>query len=241
MKIDYVVISSDENPMYADFYNVVASQWNRLGFKVLYLQIVSDIEKDSGLVETQYGLAKLFKAVPNISPVLQAQVVRLYASKVLPSNNLLISDMDMLPLNGSYFTNEADKVNIDRILIYSGAPYMDVPYYPMCYILGKGVVMSQHLHIEDKFEDFVIKMSKYNGGAWNTDEKYVYDKLNNRGEVIVLRTSRTGRGRIDRSNWNYDLAKLKAGYYIDSHLLKPYSKYKNEIDKLLVMKDLVDL
>ena len=39
MKIDYVVISSDENLMYKDFYPIVARRWLDLGFKTYYVNI----------------------------------------------------------------------------------------------------------------------------------------------------------------------------------------------------------
>lgn len=39
--------------------------------------------------------------------------------------------------------------------------------------------------------------------------------------------------RIDRSKWVYDVNKLHKGTYIDSHLLRPYSQYLNEINELI--------
>ena len=41
--------------------------------------------------------------------------------------------------------------------------------------------------------------------------------------------------RVDRGNWRYDSNLLKSGYYIDSHLLRPYSNYKKYIDELLFL------
>jgi hypothetical protein len=39
--------------------------------------------------------------------------------------------------------------------------------------------------------------------------------------------------RIDRLNWIYDEALFNKDHYIDSHLLRPYNKYKQEIDSLV--------
>ena len=39
--------------------------------------------------------------------------------------------------------------------------------------------------------------------------------------------------RIDRVYWTYDENELKSQNYVDSHSLRPYSRYKNEIDKLI--------
>lgn len=39
--------------------------------------------------------------------------------------------------------------------------------------------------------------------------------------------------RIDRTDWQYDIEKLKSGYYYDSHSIRPYKQHKQEIDKLI--------
>jgi len=50
----------------------------------------------------------------------------------------------------------------------------------------------------------------------------------NRGWSIGI-----ANNRIDRVRWTYDKNKLQKGGYIDSHSLRPYSEYKNRIDKLV--------
>jgi hypothetical protein len=39
--------------------------------------------------------------------------------------------------------------------------------------------------------------------------------------------------RIDRTDWNYDIEKVKSGYYYDSHSIRPYKQHKEAIDKLI--------
>ena len=137
MLIDYVVISSDDNPLYKEFYEPVSIKWNKLGYKVFYINIT---ENDSEIIENEYGLIKNIKAVPTISSGFQSQTVRLFASSLLPDKNILLSDIDMLPLNGEYFKEKAKPIKDNEILLYSGQPYGNVPYYPMCYVLGKSTL-----------------------------------------------------------------------------------------------------
>jgi hypothetical protein len=232
MKIDYVIISSDDNPMYYDFYPVVAKQWNKLGFEVFYAHI-TDVESD--IEETEFGLIKKFKKIQNINSGFQSQNVRLFISTILDNKNILISDIDMLPLNKDYFLTRAYK-NIDnKILVYSGQPYGNVPYYPMCYILGNTDLLKNILEIDNDYNKYMNCMVKFSNMDWNTDEKYFYNKTNNNKNVVILRDRSFSPciNRIDRGNWNYDHELLKSGYYIDSHLLRPYNKYKYDIDKLL--------
>ena len=42
MKIDYVVLSSDDNNLYKDFYPIVSKKWNNFGYKVLFLNITDN-------------------------------------------------------------------------------------------------------------------------------------------------------------------------------------------------------
>jgi hypothetical protein len=237
MKIDYVVISSDSNPLYTDFYVPVSKAWNHFGYKTFMIEIC---DEDSEVFETDYGIYKKIKSVINNNG-LQAQVSRLYAANLLDNKNILTSDIDMMPMSIKYFEDRAGGVSDDQILIYSGQPYKVNPFYPMCYVLSNSNILSNALGITDlsfvEFVDYLCENYKgdnvyVDGGTiWNTDENFMYDKLSKVDNKIVL-TDRDFSKRINRTN-RYDVDKLKGGYYIDSHLLRPYNQYKNEVDKLL--------
>jgi len=233
MKIDYVVVSSDTNPMYSDFYPIVSKKWNQLGFDVIYLKIDNH---ETELKHTEYGLMKTFKAVEGIDTGFQSQVVRIYASMLFDeSKNIMMSDIDMLPLNSDYFSENALKANENEILIYSGQPY-DNPYFPSCYILGNTNILKNIFELENNYDDFIKKLASYSKCEWNTDEHYMYDKLIKYNNKIILERDFNRRvDRIDNDRWKYPVDEnlLKAGYYIDSHMIRPYSKYKKKIDKLL--------
>lgn len=232
MKIDYVIISSDDNKLYYDFYPIVSKQWNNLGFEVFFIHIT---DRETDIEETEFGLIKKIKAVDGINSGFQAQNARIYSSVLLNNKNMLISDIDMLPLNRDYFIDKADKIEDDKILIYSGQPYGNVPYYPMCYILGNSKLIKNELDIECDYIKYIDLMKKYSKMDWNTDEKYFYDKMiNSPNKVVFNRKFGLDSKRIDRGYWKYDIDLLKSNYYIDSHLLRPYEKYKNEINKILL-------
>jgi len=233
MIIDYVVISADDNPMYLDFYPIVAKRWNEIGIKVIMLHLSSE---DSEEVN-EYGIYRKIKKNDNISSGLQSQVARLYASVLYPEYNLLMSDIDMLPVNKDYFIDGASDINLDEIFIYSGQPYSDVPFFPMCYILARGLVLSEALGIKSMtFNTYIeLLMNKYNN-AWNTDENFMYDQIikwSGFSQKVIIAKDRNFSRRIDRGNWYYQLDKLKNGYYIDSHLLRPYSQNREKIDTLI--------
>ena len=41
-----------------------------------------------------------------------------------------------------------------------------------------------------------------------------------------------GERRIDRSKWTYSKRLLDQGYYAYSHMIRPYSNYKDKLDQL---------
>lgn len=228
MKIDYVIISSDNNSMYKDFYHIVAKRWKDLGFKTYYINITN---KDS-IVENEYGFIHKIKSFDFVSTGFQSQVVRLFSSKFI-EGNLLMSDIDMLPINGDYYNQYNNELTDDNVIIYSGQPYGNVPYYPMCYVLSNSKNYIKYLDIENlSFEEYCKMLLDNYKESWNTDENFMYDKFENHKDKVIVKTRDLSR-RVDRGNWRYDLNLLKNGHYIDSHMLRPYLTYKKYIDELI--------
>lgn len=234
MKIDYVVISSDDNPLYKDFYEIVAKRWNQFGLKVYYINITNVDE----IVENEYGVIHKIKALDGFSTGFQSQIVRLYSSNLI-KGNILTSDIDMMPLSKEYFMSRAEVNEEDKILVYSGQPYGDVPYYQLCYILANTQLYRECLGISDmSFFDFCSLLKQRYNEAWNSDEHFMYDQFQSHLDKLnILRDRDLSWGgetkRIDRSNWRYDLNLLYNNYYIDSHMIRPYRTYKYDIDFLI--------
>jgi hypothetical protein len=228
MKIDYVVIASDQNPTYKEFYPIIAKRWFEMGFKTYYVNIGEEDE----IFETKWGIVHNIKSLDFLSAGLQSQIVRLFVCKFIDAN-LLLSDIDMLPLNKEYFNSYVNELTDENIIVYSGQPYKDVPYYPICYILSNSKTMKRYLEIEDvDFEQFCKNLVEKYENSWNTDERFLYDQLQKNKENIIIK-KRDFSSRIDRSRWIYNEDLLSKKFYIDSHLLRPYDKYFQEINKLI--------
>lgn len=242
MNIDYVVISSDSNPLYRDFYEPVSRMWKHFGYKTFMIEIC---EEDSEIFETEFGIYKKIKSVCE-NTGLQAQTSRLFASKLIRGKNLLLSDIDMAPINISYFEERAASAKEDEITFFTGQPYGVNPFYPMCYVLAKSDILSKALEIDSfTFSEFIAYLQEnYKGDTkwgtiWNTDENFLYDKMQLFENKSVLHDRNLER-RINRTRWTYTEEYIKSGYYIDTHLLRPYSAYKNEIEHLfniIIMSD----
>lgn len=237
MNINYAVVGSDDNPLYLDFWPLVSKVWkNNIGVTPV-LGLISN--EDSDITETEYGLIKKFKKIDGISSSLQSQIVRLFLTKFLDGYSL-ISDIDMLPLSKDYFLKNSERINNNNIIVYSSdnPECIQNKMYPMCYILAHTDTYSKIFDLNLNWEEFCHFLNNKNQG-WYTDQKYLYEKINqfknNENQVIYLNRgwNPTASKRIDRIFWTYQIDKVKDGYYIDCHLLRPYNQYKNEINDLV--------
>ena len=227
--IDYVVISSDDNPMYKDFYPIVSKRWLDLGYKTYYVNITDRDE----IIENEYGIIHKIKSLDFIPTGFQSQVVRLFCSNFF-DGVMMTSDIDMLPISGEYYKQYLTELTDENVVIYSGQPYGNVPYYPMCYVLSNSNNFKKYLGIEGiSFSEYCKMLLDKYGKAWNTDEYFMYERFQSHLDKLVVKNDRDFSRRIDRGNWSYNLNLLKSGYYIDSHMLRPYNTYKDKINDLL--------
>jgi hypothetical protein len=235
MKIDYAIVSCDDNKTYSDFWPIVKKLWFKLiGIKPILVKI------------TDHNSTEIFddcvihniKKIDGVNTGFQSQIARMYITKFYKDSVCITSDIDMLPLSKKYFVDNLEKYDQENFLILSSDAYQNTKRFPICYNVAKGYLFDDILNIENNFEDYCKKLYNFNNG-WDCDELYFGKKIyeyNNQNNIIKLnRGWEFGRAidRIDRVFWKYDDKKLSSGEYIDCHSLRPYSNYFNEVDKIL--------
>jgi hypothetical protein len=159
----------------------------------------------------------------------------MYVTKFYGDKVCLTSDIDMLPLNKDYFTKKIEPFDNNSLVIFSSDAYPNKKRFPICYNAAKGDLFNDILNLNKSFTEYANQLHQLNLG-WDTDELYfgeMVDLYENKSKIIYLKREWVGgaKNRIDRSNWNYSTSKLNE--YIDSHSLRPYSKYKKEILELI--------
>ena len=234
MEINYVIIGSNTNPLYYDFWPIISKVWKNNFNITPVLGLIC--EENSDFINTEYGLIKKFKCIDNIDSGLQSQIIRLYLPKLL-NGNCLISDIDMLPLSKKYFIDIPKSFTDDDFILFSAdnPECISSQQFPMCYVLGNSEKYKEIFDLNLDWEDFANLLNSLNFG-WFTDQRYLYEKVLEKAYTCkFLERGWSGQAvrRIDRINWTYDENLLKNDYYIDSHLLRPYDAYKKEIDKLI--------
>ena len=127
------------------------------------------------------------------------------------------------------------KYDEDSLLVMSSnhPQTVNVKQFPMCYVAANDKTFKRIFNVEDSWQEFITKIQN---NGWYTDQLYLYDKIKNSvGYDIILmeRDDSYTLRRIDRGSWSYEEVKLKNGYYIDCHSLRPVSSHQKEINKLI--------
>jgi hypothetical protein len=236
MKIKYAIMGSTTNPLYYDFWPIISKTWKEVFNITPVLGLICD--EDSDFIEDEYGLVKKFKAIENIDEGLQSQIVRFYLPSLL-DDICITSDIDMVPLSKQYFIDNIQSFDESNFYVMTS----DNPEclrnleYQMCYNIAKPQMFTEVLNIDQSWVDFVDKIKKL-GFGWTSDQRYLYDMVNaypNREKIRLMNRGFSGfaNNRVDRAIWRYNANAVKSGYYVDSHLLRPYKQYKSEIDGLI--------
>jgi hypothetical protein len=235
MKIDYAIVSTNENPLYSEFWPIVKKLWfHTIGIKPILVKI----GENDNIIENRDSIIHEIKKVENLDTGFQSQISRMYITKYYQDKVCITSDIDMFPLSKKYFVDDLFPYNIDSLIIMSSDAYGGTGRYPICYNVGLGKTFNEIMEFDDKFSDYCDKMQNFNLG-WDCDEIHfgkMVDNYKHKERIVKLRRgwiNNMALQRIDRVRWEYNIRDLKMGLYIDSHSLRPYSQYKSQIHKLI--------
>ena len=181
---------------------------------------------------------RLFNPIEGIHTAFQAQCIRLLYPQFIERNEgVLISDMDMLPMNRFYYEDAIKNISDDTFISYRDVL---LPHeIPMCYNIAIPSVWKrvfegetiQKWHVGTNYD------GNHGGVGWGTDQITLIKKFNEySGNKIILNDAITRYSRLDRiSGWQFsDLRELRdkisKGEYSDYHCLRPYSEHKEMND-----------
>lgn len=238
MKIDRVLMSCDDNPLYVDFWEPVSKVWTeKMGIVPTLLYF------GTGTPSERYGEVVKFEDKSKHPSYLKTLWSRYWYPSTCPDMVFCISDIDMIPLNKHYFTDTIESIpNTAYVNLVEHMPL------PSCYHVAKGKLFKYALELPDSFEesldlvsapDLAVGHPEFDFPHWGSDEVYATRMIVSKfrsGTIDFRVVSRKPyEGRLDRSNWNYDAKNISSGRYLDCHSIRPYSTHREEIDKLIEM------
>jgi hypothetical protein len=238
MKLGTVLTACDLNPLYLDFIPIFIKAWKTLFPEInVFIILISDtlLEELNDYSEN----IKLVSPIENMHTAFQAQCIRLlYPQTLQQDDGVLITDMDMLPMNRFYYEDAIKNISSDTFISYRDVL---LPHeLPICYNIATPQVWKKMFQNEtlEKWYTRANYDGNHGGSGWNIDQLVLIEKYNKyAGKKIILNDKMTRFNRLDRSGFNFNDTNLQtniiSGYYSDYHCLRPYSQYKQINDKIV--------
>lgn len=254
MELNRVILSSDNNPLYYDFWNNLSKTYSqKFGIVPTLIFFGTHSEfKNAGLSDN-YGEIVFEKKVNGVS-TWQYTWALFYYTKFYQEEVCAIMGIDQIPL-GTYFLRDVIKdVPIDNYVMLIDDQYKlerkfphkwdEGGFSPSAYHMGKGRTFSDVFSFEDSFEDEIKKINYLPiptmwGDKWGMDEAYSCKKLReykNRERISDLSLSKDFLSRrIDchrQIEVDYDVNMLQNNFFIECHSCRPYHNHKQYIDNM---------
>ena len=252
LKLNCVLTAVNDNKLYLDFIPIFVKTWNKLypETDVKIVLIAKNIPKE---FEEYSRNIILFEPIENISTSFISQYIRiLYPAILNYSNGILITDIDMLPMNREYFSKHIKNIPINKF-VYMRDELITKRQFYICYNIATNKVWKQIFKInsiddiKDRIKKVYNKINYIDGvynHAWNTDQfelfKYVTFWNRYTRNLVILEDNKTKYNKIDRGHCDITnetiVNNIKNGKYTDYHCLRPFKKYEeinNKIFELL--------
>lgn len=243
MNVDRIILSTDDNPFYADFWHIAVSSWGKFFPSIpLSLAFVTDKDEADPLIgrmrsKTNVHVYRPVKDVPNGN---YAKLARYFLASEFGNDICMCYDIDSIPLQSKYLDNLTASRQDGKMMAVGAEVYKGTPHegkFPAGFFTANGYLFERLfnptqmeygvlLNSLRDIHEFDIKESPYNPLSVFSDESLIRAliKRNNMVEFIqhVPRNVDIRREWIDRSWWGIDVNKLMNGKYVECNMLRPF-------------------
>ena len=250
MKLDCVLTAVNTNPLYVDFIPLFTKTWKKL-YPSVDVKIILIADSIPEKFEEYKDNIILFPPLKGISTSFTSQYIRLLYPAILNyDNGILITDMDMLPMNSKYFSENFKKytnnkfINIGDLDIYN--------QYYMCYNIASSKTWSDIFNIKSiqDIKDRIIKVFNENtyleghgNIGWSLDQEHLHQYVtkwtNKTNNFIQLEPKNTEikHHRLPRNNNTLKLndtieKDIKDHKYSDHHICRPFNKFEKQNNRI---------
>lgn len=208
MKIDLVLTACNNNEEYLKMYPYVFKIWKKKFNLECYL-ILIDNEIPIYLDEFKDFII-LFPPLDDINTIFIAQNIRLLFPAMFKEKNVLITDLDIIPVSKKYFIDPIEKYNDDIFISYTER-YLNQNMLAICYNVANSEVWKKIFGISS-INDIISKLKEWylsnytgvkNGDGWFTDQKKLFSYIENykndhNDKVVILNDKDIGFKRLDK-------------------------------------------
>ena len=249
MKINRVILASDANPLYCDFWNPLSKVWKtKFGIEPTLVWLGNKEDLDKYNISNEFGEICLVFPHPNYLIPFQTTWALFWATQFYPEDTSIIMGIDQVPLSRLFLDMVSEIPENDYAMLISDAynPHnWTHTASPSSYHVAKGSTYNKVHNFDESFHAEIEKVAnsgikgfwEEGEGRWGVDESYSCHNLRNTDVNIhaLNNFSLLCERRIEcerHKEPEYDLQKLKDGWYSESHLCRPYSNHKQWIDNL---------
>jgi len=244
-----VLTATDLNPMYYKFIPIFIKTWKKL-FPEINIHIILIANEIIEELEPYKEYIKLFAPIEGIKSASIAQIIRLlYPALINAHGGILITDMDMGPMNREYYIQPIKDIENTNFVCYRNGSDIGPNEIPMCYCIAHKSVwgnlfsINNYTSITSFFQIYKSRFIEVSGIpghiGWNYDQLYLYNKvqtLKKLNSVVILNDKITGMRRLDRSHLIYSnltsdmIQCIKNHKYTDFHFPRPYNLHEKIIN-----------
>ena len=142
MKLTNVLVSTNMNPLYYKFIPIFIKAWNKLFPNVKVTIVVVAKELVDELLPYKDNIV-LFPPIENMNTAFIAQNIRLlYPALMDAEGGILITDMDILPMNRRYYTESISSFVASKFITYRPRSVVGKGEIAMCYNIATKDVWS---------------------------------------------------------------------------------------------------
>jgi hypothetical protein len=255
MLLTDVVTATNMNPTYYKFIPVFIKCWKKL-FPSINIHIVVVADELIDELQPYKEHLKLFKPIDNVETSFIAQNIRLFYPALLKEakGGIIITDMDMVPMNTSYYVEPIKDISNDKFVCYRPLSCVGKNEMVICYNIAHQNTWSQifNINTENDIIDRILSIyqkDKYFGKNanihykpyWITDQLYLYEKTqewNVKTNNLVILDDKNMMKRIDKTNTNpfnmeEHFVDISNGFYSDFHMFRPYDNYITQINRII--------
>lgn len=244
MKLDCILTAVDDNPLYLDFIPIFIKTWNKL-YPDVDVKIILIAIKIPDIYSNYKDNIILFEPIENILTSFTSQYIRLLYPCILNyKNGIMITDMDMLPMNRTYYTEHIKEYENNKFIYLRDKICFEYNEIAMCYNVATPNTWKDIFEI-NSIEDIKNKLievytnndirSGQGNIGWGTDQQDLYKKVmswnNKTHNFIAINESITKFNRLDRNTFDINNNNLKKDIsnelYTDYHCYRPMSLYSD--------------
>ena len=252
MRLTHVLLASNLNPDYLEFWPVAKRAWREIAELEPVLVVIGDAESLPPSIRAD-AQVQVFEPVGGVHSSFQAQCIRLlYPALLETPGAVVISDIDMLPMSWGYLHASVAKLDESYFIAYRDLA-LGKHEIPISFNAARPGTWGEIFRVQS-LDDVGRRLVEWwaeveydgarGGAGWNTDQRILYETVMKWGAATrrlwILDDDFCGYRRLDRRDVTQGngvapgrRSEIRSGRYSDYHCLAPYRGYEAVTDLVL--------